>query len=574
MIATLTALLLAACDPSNILATSDDSIPTQLSIVASSLPQDGELFLGESVELEAELRDQRGRLIQDQSIKWSSSDPAVATIDRHGELVGVAGGTTTIQASHRDITASVDIDVIAVASLTVSPESGELEVGETLELTVTGVRTDGEALEASRLLWSSSNPGVATIDGGTVIAHAPGTAVVSVEAGELRAQSTISVVRNDNGGSNGGSSGQRTVKFFVDASSGFNEWTRSPTPEQQAWMREHYFRMLTYSSYFDSRLSWYPTAWVYKDAYAVYGDSEILTQHPDWVLKDAAGNRLYIPYGCSGGSCPQFAADFGNPQYRQWWIDRVASTVAEGYLGVWVDDVNMLWRVGDGNGDSVTPIDPRTGTPMTLDDWRRYMAEFMEEIREAFPDKEIVHNAIWYADSDDPYVQRQMRAADFINLERGATDRGIRGGGGRYGYETFLAYIDQVHAMGNFIVLDDDDSDTDAEWVYELATYLLVKSGDDMIGADEIRTRINPENFWEGYEIEMGDPLGGRYKTDGLFRRDYQCGTVVLNQPEEPTRTLDLGESFLVVGGGGASLSTVILDEYRAVVLIRENCTP
>jgi hypothetical protein len=574
MIATLTALLLAACDPSNILATSDDSIPTQLSIVASSLPEDGELFLGESVELEAELRDQRGRLIQDQSIKWASSDPAVATIDRHGELVGVAGGTTTIQASHRDITARVDIDVIAVASLTVSPESAELEVGETKELTVTGMRTDGEALEASRLLWSSSNPGVATIDGGTVIAHAPGTAVVSVEAGELRAQSTILVVRNDSGGTNGGSSAQRTVKFFVDASSGFDEWTRSPTPEQQEWMREHYFRMLTYSSYFDSRLSWYPTAWVYKDAYAVYGDSEILTQHPDWVLKDAAGNRLYIPYGCSGGSCPQFAADFGNPQYRQWWINRLESTMAEGYLGVWVDDVNMLWRVGDGNGDSVTPIDPRTGTPMTLDDWRRYMAEFMEEIREAFPEKEIVHNAIWYADSDDPYVQRQMRAADFINLERGATDRGIRGGGGRYGYETFLAYIDQVHAMGNFIVLDDDDSDTDAEWVYELATYLLVKSGDDMIGADEIRTRINPENFWEGYEIEMGDPLGGRYQTDGLFRRDYQCGTVVLNQPEEPTRTLDLGESFLVVGGGGASVSTVTLDGYRAVVLIRENCTP
>lgn len=30
---------------------------------------------------------------------------------------------------------------------------------------------------------------------------------------------------------------------------------------------------------------------------------------------------------------------------------------------------------------------------MTFDNYRRYFAEFMEEIRSAFPDKEIVHDA-------------------------------------------------------------------------------------------------------------------------------------------------------------------------------------
>lgn len=375
-------------------------------------------------------------------------------------------------------------------------------------------------------------------------------------------------------GDSDGSPWPRTVKFVVGANSSFDPWTRRPTPQQQVWMREHYFRMVGYASYFGPRLAWYPNAFVYKDAYAIYTGSELPSRHPDWVLRDADGNRLFIPYGCSGGSCPQYAGDFGNPDFRRHWIEELRATLAEGYLGVMVDDVNMLWRVGDGNGDSVRPIDPRTGREMTLADWRRYLAEFMEEIRAAFPDKEIAHNAIWYADRDDPFVQRQTRAADYIVIERGATDRGIRGGGGRYGYETLLSFIDGVHAMGGSVVLADDDSDTDAEWNYELATYLLIKSRDDMLSADGDRSRMNPDNFWEGYLIEMGRPLGRRYKAEGLFRRDYECGLAILNQPGQRTRTFTIDEPHLLVGGGGATVTSVTLPEYRGAVLVREGCTP
>jgi len=363
-----------------------------------------------------------------------------------------------------------------------------------------------------------------------------------------------------------------TVNFFVDASSSFDEWTRSPTPAEQEWMRGHYFRMQTYSSYFGPRLAWYPNAWVYKDSYAIYPDSDVPSEHPEWILRDRAGNELYIPFGCSGGTCPQFAADIGNPEFRRWWIDRLRETLADGYLGVWVDDVNMAWRISNGDEESVNPVDPRTGTGMTLEDWRRYFAEFMEEIRAAFPDIEIAHNVIWYAQPpDDPFIERQLRAADFINLERGATDSGIRGGGGTYGYETFLGFIDRMHEMGKSVILDDDDSTTDAEWMYELATYLLVKAGDDMVGADGDRRRMNPNDFWEGYEIDLGESLGGRYETRGLFRRDFRCGVVVLNQPDQRTRSLDLGESFSLLGGSG-SVSSVTLPESTGAILLREDC--
>src|SRR5688500_10113042 len=102
-----------------------------------------------------------------------------------------------------------------------------------------------------------------------------------------------------------------------------------------------------------------------------------------FVLRDEGGRRLYIPWGCSGGRCPQWAGDIGDPAFRAAWIAEAREQLAAGYAGLYVDDVNMLPQVSDGRGRLVAPIDPRTGEPMRLEDWRRYMASFMEEVREA-----------------------------------------------------------------------------------------------------------------------------------------------------------------------------------------------
>ena len=67
------------------------------------------------------------------------------------------------------------------------------------------------------------------------------------------------------------------------------------------------------SSYWDSKHSWFPGGWVVPGLLRDLQPSTLATQHPDWILKDAAGNKLYIPWGCSGGICPQYAADIGNP---------------------------------------------------------------------------------------------------------------------------------------------------------------------------------------------------------------------------------------------------------------------
>ena len=342
------------------------------------------------------------------------------------------------------------------------------------------------------------------------------------------------------------------VKFFVDAKADFSGWTRSPTRRQQAAMRENYYRMQVYSPYFDTRLRWFPNAWEYEDAYSLKPDSDRVRRNPEWVLRDADGKELYIPFACKNGTCPQYAADMGNPEFRKDWLDRLADNMRAGYIGIWVDDVNMLMRVGNGDGELVKPVDPRTGKEMLYSDWQRYLAEFMEEVRARFPQAEISHNVIYWAhppDGNKDYLLRQALAADYINLERGVTTDGMRGGDGKYGFETFLAYIDWVHSLGRNVIMDDDDSDTIRERDLELAFYFLINNGGDLIGADGDRSRMNPDNFWDGYRIDLGRALGPRYVQNGIFRRDFSCGTVLVNQPQQPPRTIDLGEYMTALDG-------------------------
>ena len=116
-------------------------------------------------------------------------------------------------------------------------------------------------------------------------------------------------------GPTGPGSPEGRVPFFNVADIDFDPFSADPTPPEQLWMRQHYSRMLTYQPYFDTRLAWYPGAWVYKDLYGIKQDWDVLDEHPEWILRDADGNMLYIPFECSGGTCPQFAGDFGNPRF-------------------------------------------------------------------------------------------------------------------------------------------------------------------------------------------------------------------------------------------------------------------
>jgi len=74
-----------------------------------------------------------------------------------------------------------------------------------------------------------------------------------------------------------------------------------------------------------------------------------------------------------------------------------------------------------------------------------------------------------------------------------------------------------------------------------------------------------PDSFWPGYELAIGAASGPRYTWRGLLRRDFECGTVLLNQPGArrthvslPGRHYDLS---------GSPVSSVTLAESDARIL-------
>ena len=358
------------------------------------------------------------------------------------------------------------------------------------------------------------------------------------------------------------------VNFAKPAESDFDRYTLSPTDSQKQWMREHYWRMRTYPPYFDSRTSWFGGAWAYRDAYAIYRGSSLASQRPEWILKDPAGNRLYIPFACDGSACTQYAADIGNPAWRRHYIDLAKADVARGYKGVFVDDVNFAFNVSNGAGDHVAPIDPRTGTTMTHESWQRYFAEFMEQLRAELPaSAEIVQNQVYFhVGLGSPYVRRAIDAATHLEVERGVNDTGIRGGSGPFGFETVLGWVDYAHQRGKGVIWD-----VQADWgrEYALATYFLASTGNDGLS---VGAGSSPDGWWSGWDTDLGAPTGGRYAWNGVFRRDFQRGSVFVNQPDQPARTLAPGGTWRRLDG--TRVTSIGLATRDGVVLLRDDGTP
>jgi Hypothetical glycosyl hydrolase family 15 len=366
----------------------------------------------------------------------------------------------------------------------------------------------------------------------------------------------------------GAVSGPGKVNFVRNATSSFDPYLTGSSSAQRQWIANTYWRIRGYDPFFANvgAVNWTGPSHYYEDLYAIYRDfpehQALMNQHPDWVLRDGAGRPLFIPADCNGQTCTQYAADIGNPGYRAWWISQARSTLAKGYEGIFIDDVNMDMKVSDGAAQDVAPIDPRSGAPMSRTSWRRYMAEFTEQIAAGLDQYEIVHNSHWWVEHDDPYVQRQVDSADILELERGYNDGGLVGGGGKWGFETFMNHIDWVHSRGKSVILEPYDLNP-AKQEYEIASYFLTRAGSDAIASG---FAADPGNWSTAWETDLGAPLGARYEWKGIWRRDYTNGIVLVNQPDQPTQKLSL-EPYRRLGSG-AEVTDVSLPAARGAVLL------
>ncbi len=100
---------------------------------------------------------------------------------------------------------------------------------------------------------------------------------------------------------------------------------------------------------------------------------------------------------------------------------------------------------------------------------------------------------------------------------------------------------------------------------YNLAAYLLVNDGGDLVSTEEY-DRIAPGSTWTGFTANLGDAAGPRYRWEGLWRRDFTHGVVLMSDPGAPTASVSLGTSYTDLSGN--SVSSVTLGSRSAEILL------
>src|SRR6266436_502085 len=175
-------------------ATVTVTLPPVASVSVS--PASASVLPTQTAQLTATTLDSTSAVLNGRTVTWSSGNTGIATVDGSGLVTGVAVGSTTVTASSEGKSASSSITVtnVPVATVTVSPASGNLYVGQTLQLTATPKDSAGNPLTGQTVTWSSDNTAVATVSTrGLVTARTAGAATITAATGGKSGTSAITV---------------------------------------------------------------------------------------------------------------------------------------------------------------------------------------------------------------------------------------------------------------------------------------------------------------------------------------------------------------------------------------------
>lgn len=150
-------------------------------------PPTATMPVGGSAQLSAAARAADGTMLGT-AIAWTSSNTAVATVSANGLVTGVAAGgpvVVTATSDGQSGSANVTVTALPVVSVSVTPPTGSVAVGLTLQLTAVAMDATGAPLVGRTVTWSTSSASLATVSlSGLVTGVAPGGPVTITATSE------------------------------------------------------------------------------------------------------------------------------------------------------------------------------------------------------------------------------------------------------------------------------------------------------------------------------------------------------------------------------------------------------
>ena len=160
------------------------------------------LTAGQTTQANATTKDASGNVLTGRTIVWTTSDPAIASVDGAGVITALKAGSVTITATSEGTTGTAPLTVtasptapapVASMTLTVSPT---LTVGQSAQAVVTLKDAAGNVLTGRTVNWVSSDASIVSVGStGTVTALKGGGVTISASVnGGVTASAVVSAV--------------------------------------------------------------------------------------------------------------------------------------------------------------------------------------------------------------------------------------------------------------------------------------------------------------------------------------------------------------------------------------------
>ena len=152
--------------------------------------------VGETLRLTATVLDQEGKAVEGAAVTWTSSNPAVVSVDEGGLATALINGWVQVSAASDGVTAVASIIVMqAPARVELRPASSTLGApGETLQLYDTVFDRNGVPIPGSGVAWTSGDDAVATVsETGLVTAVGRGSTRITASTGAVSGEASIVV---------------------------------------------------------------------------------------------------------------------------------------------------------------------------------------------------------------------------------------------------------------------------------------------------------------------------------------------------------------------------------------------
>lgn len=171
--------------------------PNEVASVAVSPSSASLNSIGATASFSAVARNSAGGTISGVTFNWTSEAGGVASVSGTGVATAVTNGSATIRATasgtNTSGTATVTVQQ-AVNALTVSPTTGTILAGSTLQVTPTATDPGGTAIASPALQWTTSNASVASVSNqGLVTGVASGVATITAANGAVSASAEVTV---------------------------------------------------------------------------------------------------------------------------------------------------------------------------------------------------------------------------------------------------------------------------------------------------------------------------------------------------------------------------------------------